>query len=334
MGEHSLIQQIIKSCGSARNRLEVGIGDDCALFSVSPGFQQIISTDTLAEGVHIPFIKQHDRKKNFKRAGFRSGATALSDIAAMGGVPCYFFSSLHLNRKTTEEEVLLYFEGLKEVMERFNIQLAGGNVIRTDDANQFNLTVAGEVEEKRSLLRSGAKPGDILYITGWPGSASGGLQRILRDETREEEGWKSSMVDDFWYPLPAIDVGRFLVKKGFSEAAIDTSDGFLPDLSKLCEASGCGAVVRDYSLPVSGELRSFCREKGLDVIQQVCFGGDDYGLLFTVAKEHRFAVPPIIGGIRVAEVGEIVEGDTITLEGKNEEKVFSLPVQGYEHTET
>ncbi len=252
----------------------------------------------------------------------------------MGGIPRYFFSSLHLHKETTNEESLLYFEGLNELMQLFDIQLAGGNIIRTTGYNQFTLTVVGEIEETKALLRSSAKPGDILFITGWTGSAAGGLKRILNKETREDEGWKSSMIDDFWHPLPAINTGRFLVEKGYSKAAIDTSDGFLPDLGKLCEASRCGAIVRSYSLPITAEMRAFCKEKNIDPIDQACFGGDDYGLLFTVPKKYRYSIPPIIGGIRVAEVGEITSGSSVILESKTSKKVFSLPIHGYDHHAT
>ena len=284
----------------------VGIGDDGAVLSPTPGKQLVAVIDTLVEGVHFP--------EGFGPAdiGYRCVAVNLSDIAAMGAVPRWM--TLALSIPGADESWLQRFsEGLLAAAYDFDLPLVGGD---TTSAPQVVATVQiiGEVDEGQAILRSGARPGDTIYVTGTVGDAAAGLHGLVRGDADRK------LLERFTHPAPRVRYGQSLV--GVATAAIDISDGLLGDLKKLLVASGAGAEIELSALPLSDTLRQNFGET-----EQRHFalgGGDDYELCFTSSKE-----PPEPGVMQLTPIGTVIDGTDVvcTLDGQ----VVPVEDPGYSH---
>lgn len=274
--------------------VRLGPGDDCAVLSPPPGSDIVVSTDTLAAGVHFP--GDASAKVMVQRA---MGAN-LSDIAAMGATPMAILSALTLP-DDNEQFLQDTSDTFRRECGRWHVPLVGGNLCR--GTLSITLTVLGLVPAGTALRRDGAVPGDDVYVSGTLGDAAGGLRCLLHDNEVAGEA-ESVLIERYEHPEPRLAAGQQL--RAFTSAAIDISDGFAADLGHLCRASGVGAVVELDDLPVSGALRRlFPRE--LDDLS--LRGGDDYELCFTAAAEHRAAIEDLgrsldLGLTRVGMVRE------------------------------
>src|SRR5262245_48397415 len=312
MKERRLIQRIRRLTGSSRNPAVLrGIGDDCALLRLTPGNQLLVTTDLCIEDVH------------FRRAwhppasvGHKCLTRGLSDIAAMGGKPAACFLSLGLPAKLPQSWVDAFFNGLRRLARRYRVQLAGGDI---SSARQIvcDIVVAGEAPAGRAVLRSGARPGDRVYVTGKLGGSAAILKQLRAGERVKPTGAKPH-----FYPEPRIDVGYWLQRRGFAVAMIDLSDGLSVDLAHICEESGVSAVIDPAKLPVAHG----------STLELALHGGEDYELLFTARK--RANVPGRIAGVMVTEIGEIRNrsnySSAIQILGENG-RVSVLPQRGWEH---
>lgn len=276
-----------------------GIGDDGAVLKPTPGHDQIQVIDSLVEGVHFPI------NSSAADIGYRVVAVNLSDIAAMGGRPLWMTLAL-----TTPEKEAQWFadfaSGLFEAALPFDVVLVGGDMTR-GDAVVATVHVTGEVERGGALLRSGARAGDTIFVTGTVGDAAAGLELIRRGEADE------FLVGRFLRPSARIETGRSLV--GSASAVIDVSDGLVGDLRKLLDASGVGGELDIESVPLSDALRS-----GFDRAERMRFallGGDDYELCFTARAsevddiEGATAIGRVVGeeGLVCRSNGVIVDVD-------------------------
>jgi thiamine-monophosphate kinase len=283
----------------------VGIGDDGAVITPSPAMQQIHVIDTLVEAVHFP------RNTSAADIAFRSVAVNLSDIAAMGGNPRWMTLALTLNN-SDPAWLESFAAGLFESADPFNVALVGGDTTRGRDI-VVTVAISGEVEDGRALLRSGAKVGDSIYVTGTVGDAVAGLQLIQGDEPDD------FLVRRFLRPTPRVAMGKALI--GIASAAIDVSDGLAADLQKLLAASGVGGEIEISELPVSDALRA-----KFDVEQQHRFalsGGDDYELCFTANASD---VGDITGITRIGAVTAAPE-----LVCRLHGDVVQVDLSGYRH---
>lgn len=284
----------------------VGIGDDGAVLQPTANMQQVCVIDTLVEGVHFP--------AHFNPAdlGYRAVAVNLSDIAAMGATPRWMTLALSLP-EVDEDWLQAFSEGLLAAAAEHNLALVGGD---TTAAPQIVATVqiSGEIEGGRALLRSGAKVGDTIYVTGTVGDAAAGLQGLLSGAPRQK------LVDRFARPSPRVRYGQALA--GVASAAIDLSDGLYGDLQKLLQASGVGAEIDLGKLPLSAALQEAC-----DAEQQRRFaltGGDDYELCFTAAGDV-----PDPGVMPLTAIGVVTHSKDVVcrLDGR----VVSVEDSGYRH---
>jgi thiamine-monophosphate kinase len=266
LGEFDLIERFFTRDG-ARGDVLLGVGDDAALLAVPPGRVLVAATDTLVEGRHFLPDAPPDS------IGHQALAVNLSDLAAMGAEPAWALLSLSLPDADTTW--LGHFAtGLFALAGRHGVALVGGDTVR--GPRVVTITALGFVEPGLALRRDGAQPGDLLYVSGWPGEAAAGLELLLRGEASPDD----PLVQRCRYAEPRVALGRSL--RGLASAAMDVSDGLLGDIGKLCAASGVGAVIDLEHLPVSAQLAR--RRDAADCERLVLAGGDDYELLFTLPE--------------------------------------------------
>ncbi|MEM8817335.1 MAG: thiamine-phosphate kinase [Pseudomonadota bacterium] len=292
MDEFGLIDRYFAR-GQTDSSVRVGIGDDGAVLSPTPGHELVAATDTLIEDVHFPpGVDSYD-------VGWRSVSVNLSDFAAMGAEPRWMTMALSL-RDVDSEWLDGFAAGIFDAAAEAGVSLVGGDTTRGRSL-VVTLQVIGEVPVGEAILRSGAKPGDCLYLTGHPGDAAAGLSEF--DSDRGNDDSSDTLRRRFLRPQARVGYGFAL--RGFAHAAIDVSDGLYADLVKLLDASGVGARLELDRLPLSAELKSrYARPQQL---QFALAGGDDYELLFTGPAEGV----PRAGGLPVTAIGEIVAGSGV-----------------------
>jgi len=312
MKERSLIQQIRKMAASSANiAVNTGIGDDCAVLRLKPGFELLVTTDFCIENAHL-------RRAWHPPAtvGHRCLTRGLSDIAAMGGEPLACFLSLGLPADVPQSWVRGFLRGLLALAHRHNVQLAGGDVSAAPQITA-DIIVTGQVPAGTAILRSGASPGDRIYVTGSLGASAATLKELFAGKLV-----KPSKSNSHFYPMPKLEVGDWLLKKHLATAMIDISDGLSVDLRHICEESGVAAFLMSSKVPVA-------RNADLDL---ALHGGEDYELLFTAQKKAK--IPDRIAGVQVTEIGEIRNrrdySSAIQILGDNG-KVGPLPQRGWEH---
>ncbi len=315
IGEFGLIARIeglspgIGAAGSGPG-LVVGIGDDCAAFRPTPGLLTLATCDIQVEGRHF----RRDRITPYD-LGRRSAAINLSDIGAMGGQPRYALISLALPQETEIAWIDELYRGMREEFERFGAAIAGGNLSGSGDGVIIDITLLGEVEEGRMLLRSGARPGDAILVTGALGDSALGrlaLDRAL-DRRRAEV---TPLVAAHLTPTPRVREGQAIAAIQRGTALIDVSDGLAGDLGHICERSGVGARVEAARLPISKEASQVAAELGADALAAALHGGEDYELVVTCPREAAGAIARAVRaatGVPVTEIGVVTEGPGMTL---------------------
>lgn len=276
-------------------RLLLPIGDDGAVIRPLPDHDQVVVTDTIIEGRHFPY--------SFPAAdiGWRALAVNLSDIAAMGATPRFAFLNIAL--PAADADWLQAFAcGFFECADSSNTILAGGDT--TQGPMVITVTVIGDVPEGQAITRSGACAGDLICVSGTPGEAAAGLERLQQDALAE-----GPLVERFRRPAPRLGLGSALHE--IASAMIDVSDGLLADLGHVLAASGVGARIDIDRLPVSRALQEYA-ERPADY---VLAGGDDYELCFTVPAASRDRLDALQEEHEVTVIGEITAAAGIQLVG-------------------
>ena len=262
----------------------MGIGDDCAILKFPSNHEVLVTTDFSLDGVHFRRDWQSP-----ECIGHRCLVRGLSDIAAMGGTPLAAFLSLALPGDLSQRWVDRFFHGLLRLAEKHGVDLAGGDTAKSPAGVLADITVLGSIKKGRSMVRSGARVGDQIYVTGELGKSAATLQLLTNGKLKKRD----------LFSEPRVSVGRWLVQHRAASAAIDVSDGLSTDLWHICQESKVGAVICADAIPV----HRWARELD-DRLDLALHGGEDYELLFTSPKSKR--VPGQIGGVRVSRVGEIV----------------------------
>jgi thiamine-monophosphate kinase len=315
--EFQLIERYFHGRGQARKDVRLGIGDDCALVQPAEHKSIAISCDTLVENVHfLPDMPA-------QALGYKALAVNLSDLAAMGAEPAWM--TLALTMPSVDETWLEQFSaGLFEAADYYGISLVGGDTTRGPKA--INITVHGQVPEGKALIRSGARAGDWIYVTGSLGDSALGLD-IIRGELKARAEHKEYLVNRHYHPSPRVLAGQSL--RGLASSAIDLSDGLLSDIKHILKASAVGAVIEVDKLPLSQAMKdTVSLETALDYA--LC-GGEDYELLFTVPEAQRGALETALGhaGVKFYQVGQILAGNQLRLQYHGE--VFEPQQTGFEH---
>ena len=281
--ERELIEGIRKLALSSRNKAVVcGIGDDCAILRPKPSFDLLTTTDFCIENVH--FRREWHPPES---VGHRCLARGLSDIAAMGGEPLACFLSLGLPASLPQRWADRFLRGLEALARRFNVQLAGGDTSAARDITA-DIVVLGQVPAGKALLRSGARSGDRIFVSGDLGGSATTLQRLYAGERI-----RPSRSNRHFYPEARIALGRWLREHSLATATIDLSDGVSVDLGHICQESRVAAIIDSAKIPTA---------KGA-TLELALHGGEDYELLFTAPPKKK--VPARIAGAKVTEIGVI-----------------------------
>jgi thiamine-monophosphate kinase len=290
-----------------------GIGDDCAVLRAPRGAELLVTTDFSLEGVH--FRREWHPPE---AVGHRCLARGLSDIAAMGGEPRAAFLSLALPGKLPQPWVDRFMQGLLALAGKFHTPLAGGDTAQSPNGILADILVVGSVPQGKAILRSGARPGDGIFVSGELGGSAATLRRMMNAPKRKLRP------EDFprhFFPEPRLRVGRWLREKEVATAMIDTSDGLSTDLSHICEESGVGAELWEEAIP-----RGWVGRRQVDVLEAL-HGGEDYELLFTAPSGRR--VPASIAGVPVTQIGIVQRVKKMVLQGVARKREFKP--QGWEH---
>ena len=303
--------------------LRLGIGDDAALIEVKRGREIILTADMSIQSVHF-LIPEHPARS----VGHRALARALSDVAAMGGTPRFALISLALSLRTSRKWVKAFFSGMLRLAERLGVVVIGGDTAFSEGGVYVDVTAIGEVAKGRALTRAGARPGDLIFVSGPLGLAALGLRLVRRRAPPRSRLERRARRAHLW-PSPQCALGRFLSGERLASAAIDLSDGLSMDLARLCKASRRGARVRQALLPVPKARHSegFSTE---DALALALHGGEDYGLLFTVEKRHAARIPRTFQGVPLYHIGEITGKAGMVLV-RSDGKEVTIPRSGYDH---
>ncbi len=318
--ERKLIERIARQAQIARRPrvVRTGIGDDCAVLRAPGGSDLLLTTDFSLEGVHF-------RREWHPAAavGHRCLARGLSDIAAMGGEPLALFLSLALPPSLPQRWADEFMRGLLALARRFRVPLAGGDLAESPSPSRkgggpvlADVVVLGSVPTGKALLRSGARVGDQIYVTGTLGGAAAVLTQLYRGRKP-----KPRAAAPYLYPMPRLAVARALRQRGLATAMIDISDGLSTDLSHLCQQSGVGAELQAQAIP-----RARLDGQPVD-LKFALHGGDDYELLFTAPAAAP--VPSRIAGVSITAIGRIVAQRRMLLVSATGKR--PLQARGWQH---
>ncbi len=313
-GEFELIERHFTRRGAARNDLRLGVGDDAALALPPAGSDLVFALDTIVENSHFP------AGLDARFVGHRVLAVNLSDLAAMGAEPAW--ALLGLTMPSVDEHWLTGFSaGLDALARRTGVALAGGDSTR--GPLTATVALAGFVPAGQALLRSGAQPGDDLWISGTPGDAAAGLA-ILQGRLPGQGRARDALLHRFQLPEARVALG--LALRGIATACIDVSDGLAGDLAKLCAASGVGADINSRELPLSAGLCSVAAPEAR--MRFALGGGDDYELLFTAPPSERARLAALEAGAVLRRIGAIDDLPGVRVDGAPPEREAG---HGFDH---
>ena len=320
MDEFELINRFFRPLCVDVAENDIGIGDDASVLTAPNKQQLVVTTDTHVESVHFPAgAKPYD-------VGFRSCTTSLSDIAAMGATARW--ASLALTVPDANDG---WFEGFAggaaAALKQCEASLIGGDTTRGPLVITWN--IIGTVSPGTALLRSGALPGDGIYVSGTLGSSAAALTFPLTG-AHSYKGFQAKLRDRYWYPQPRFDMARRL--RSVASACIDISDGLIADLTHLARSSNCGAVIDSVQVPMDSILIELVGiERGL---QMALTGGDDYELCFTVAQENEMELMRLGKKLDlcITRIGSMVEGSGVRVIGESDLEI-TINRTGYRHFE-
>lgn len=331
--EFDFINALKQRSPSAGQSLIAGIGDDAAVFRNSAEKETVVTADLLVEDIDFrrtttpPYLLGH-----------KALAVSLSDIAAMGSRPLWSLVSIGVPDDVWQTEFVdRLYDGLLELAGRYGVQLIGGDTSRTNDKIVIDSIVAGECSTGKAVMRTGASPGDQIFVTGSLGGAAAGLRLIERGAHLAEQNLgddESQKLDHILLrqlrPEPRVGWGMVLGEERLATAMIDLSDGLSSDLNRLCTSSNVGALIDSSLLPIDNHVTELCGRRALDPLQLALHGGEDFELLFTVRPGEAARLPRRVDGVEIRRIGEITsasEGVRIS-EGT---RIWELRPGGWKH---
>lgn len=320
IGELTLLKEIRTRFSCRVKDIIAGIGDDAAVI-VPPEQSLLLTTDIMAEGIHfnLDFVTPY-------QVAFKLVTSNVSDIYAMGGTPRFMLLNMAMGKDTDEEFVISFFKGLKKAMDLYRIKLIGGDLSSSRSGHVVSATLTGHV--KKAVMRSGARPGDRIYVTGNLGDSACGLELLklinrqlyLEDEDKTNSPLKwpvmKPLVERHLLPV-ARDPKKL---RGLATAMIDISDGLFIDLLRICDESRVGARVYLKQIPLSSSMKKASASLGIEPYRLATSGGEDYELLFTAPRNRKVAA---------VCVGEITEAKRVIVDADKNERAL-LP-EGYQH---
>lgn len=299
-GEDGLIEEIRRMAPGGGPEVAAGIGDDAAAIRKEGGGFMLAAVDMLVENIHFT------RAMSFFDTGRKAMAVNLSDIAAMGGSPRYALTSIGISEKDTAEDIRKLYEGMISEAEKFGAVIVGGDTNRSPECLVVDVCVIGEAGEEDLCLRTGAKPGDSVFVTGSLGHSALALKK-----------------GEYFHAVPRVKEAKALLSITRPTAMIDISDGLAKDIRRLCKSSGAGAEIFAENIPAAPGAS----------LETALVGGEDFELLFTApagAEEKLLSEFAKKTGVELSLIGKITGKDGgVCLTGKNNRKT---PLEGgYEH---
>lgn len=279
-GEFELIAKMVKMLPQKGEGLVKGSGDDCAVFDVPDGFSVAATCDSLVEGVHFlpgadPFL-----------LGRKAAAVNISDVSAMGAIPAFLLVSLVLPADTPASFTESLCAGMAHEAGLYGAAVIGGNMAKSPSGLIIDVTCLGRIEKGRALYRVGAKPGEIIAVTGFPGNSAAGLALLQSPDIAIDGSIREKLVNTHTAPCPRVAEGRILSASGIVSSCIDVSDGLVADLGHILSQSGAGADIFTEQLPISDELKQAAQALGKDPASLALYGGEDYELCFTLPESE------------------------------------------------
>jgi len=310
-----------------------GIGDDAAVFQTTAGKETVVTTDLLVEDIDFrrttisPYLLGH-----------KALAVSLSDIAAMGARPRWLLISIGVPSDIWQTDFIdRLYNGLFELANRYDVQLIGGDTSRTEEKIVIDSIVIGECFAGRAVKRSGAAPGDQIFVTGSLGGAAAGLRLVERGAHLAEQNFHdedSQKLDHVLLrqlrPEPRVGWGIVLGDEKLATSMIDISDGLSSDLNHLCSASSVGALIDSSLLPIDSQVTELCGRRALDPLQLALHGGEDFELLFTIKPADVPLLPRRVDGASITRIGEIrTQDDGVKISERA--RIWDLNPGGWKH---
>lgn len=298
------------SLPAAGSGVAVGIGDDAAVLEGRSGFQWVVTCDTMVRDIHFK-----PETMTYEAIGYKAMASNISDLAAMGAIPRFAVVALSVPASMDTEALRELYDGLYACAGRYGVAVVGGDTTSCPRDMTVTVTAIGEVETGRALLRSGARPGDRVFVTGPLGLSAAGLHLLLAagGSAYDHAGLPEPLqrlVRAHQYPEPQVEAGRVLVRSGLGRSLNDVSDGLASEAWELAEASGCVIELDEELLPADPALQVYARENGLDPVELMLYGGEDYQLVGTVRGEDAEALGALFreAGLPFHLAGRVLAG--------------------------
>jgi thiamine-monophosphate kinase len=313
--------------------LSLGIGDDAAIIRQQAGRDLVITTDLLVEEVDFrlgwttPWL-----------LGYKALAVSLSDIAAMGARPRYALLSIGIPTDIWNSGFVdKLYDGFFSLAEKYRVALIGGDVSRTPERLVIDAIVLGDAPRDLAIKRSGARPGDHIFVTGELGGAAAGLRLLesgtrLRRKTSRSAHYHSieRLLLRQLRPEPRVAWGALLGQERLPTAMMDISDGLSSDLTHLCRSSGVGAIIDAERIPVDSSVVNLCGRRALDPLRLALDGGEDFELLFTIRPRDLRWLPRVTGSVPATYIGDVTS-DAGRIRIREGSRVWSLKPGGFRH---
>jgi thiamine-monophosphate kinase len=311
VGEFGLIDRIRKISPRGSREVVIGIGDDAAAWRPTASSTLLATTDLLLEGVHFDLSYT-----DYYSLGWKSAAVNLSDIAAMGGTPRFCLTALGIPATVSAGQVLEFYRGFNDLLRRYGTALIGGDTCASANGLVVSVTAFGEANGRSIVRRTGARPGDRIFVTGTLGDAAAGLELLqmgIREPGRKKKapGPEAHLLERHLRPEPRIKEALVLAGSGCASSMIDVSDGLSSDLLHLCEQSAVGAEIREEAVPRSPALAAVEHELHQRWPAYALSGGEDYELLFTVPPRRLVKLRSL--PLNVTEIGMVRKGRSLTI---------------------
>jgi thiamine-monophosphate kinase len=305
IGEFGLIAMLDAALPDEVRRgpaLELGIGDDAAVWRPSTGASVVVTTDSLVEEIHFRLDWT-----DWESLGHKALAVNVSDLAAMGAAPKLAVVTLGLRGSERVADLVALYNGMGDVARRYGLVIAGGDIVRSPFGLALHITALGELQGEQRLTRGGARPGDIIGVTGTLGASAAGMHLLAGEAAPRRAATADLLIQAHLRPEPRVPLGEVLREQGAS-AAMDLSDGLMGDLPKILAASNVSAEIDLRELPVAAAVRALFPEQWLALATR---GGEDYELLFTVPESKWDAMREALNALggQVQAIGRILSAD-------------------------
>jgi len=267
----------------------VDIGDDAAVVTLPYQveskryqFETLYTVDTMVEDIHFSSVTT-----DYEHIGYKALASNLSDIAAMGGIPLHALIAISVPDHYSIDHIQRIYNGIYNCANKYKVAIVGGDTTSSPHSLIITITVIGTVESSKAILRSGAKSGDIVFVTGVPGQSAAGLYALQHaDKSQYQQSIVEPLIRAHQLPEPHLLAGRLLNASNECHALNDVSDGLISELAEIAKASHINIIIDEHQIPLSDHISQYATQSGQSLFDWVLYGGEDYILVGTASNEH------------------------------------------------